>query len=93
MELVPASVAPPSRSGRGRRIARWALAIVTLLVVAGSWRALLELFVIAAVASFLLFVVVVFYVFRRALRPIGELSVVDVALLGSLYRWWTRRRS
>jgi hypothetical protein len=92
MELVPDYVEPPPQVHGSRQPVRWTLVVIGAIIVGANWRfVLVSLVIVAFVAVLFSFVVIVAFL-RKMTRPIGQLSMFDVAFITWVYRRWERMK-
>jgi hypothetical protein len=93
MELVTDIDQTSSRSGRPRHRLRWAALAIVAVFVFANWRPIATAIAVAALMSIVIALLIALVVIRKATRPIGQLSLIDVAVLTWLYRRWASWRA
>jgi hypothetical protein len=88
MHLVPDYEEPPPETTTRRHPIRWAIIVIALILILANWRVVLATLAIVTFVCILLGFIVVVALIRKATRPIGQLSLLDVAVLTSVYRRW-----
>jgi uncharacterized membrane protein YhaH (DUF805 family) len=88
VELVPDFGQTSSRSGRPRHWLRWSVLAIVAIFVLANWRFIAAMIAVAAVTSIVIGLLIVIVVIRKATRPIGQLSLIDVAVFTWLLRRW-----
>jgi hypothetical protein len=88
MHLVPDYEETPPETTTRRHPIRWAVILIASILILANLRVVLATLAIAAFVSVLFGFIVVVTLIRKATRPIGELSLLDVAVLTSVYRRW-----
>jgi hypothetical protein len=78
--------APPTASSR--HLFRWVVLTVLTVIVLANWRLVAATIAVVAVLSIVVATFMVVALIRKATRPIGQLSLIDVALVTWLYRRW-----
>lgn len=92
VELVrAASESPPTTRTKHSR-SFWLVAIMAAVIVVENWRLLLGLVALVALLLVFCLAVAAIYALRTLFRPVGSLTVIDVALAAWVHRWWERRR-
>jgi hypothetical protein len=90
MELVPDYQEPPPRKSDARHPIRWTLVVIAAIIVVANWRVVAALLVVVALVVVLISFVVVISFLRKMSRPIGQLSMLDVAYIAWVYRRWEK---
>lgn len=93
VELVPACSDSPPRPKEGRHVVGWIAALIAAVLIIENWKVVIALVAFLAILSLIVSLVAVVVLVRKATRPVGQLTVLDVALATWAYRWWERRRA
>jgi Na+-transporting NADH:ubiquinone oxidoreductase subunit NqrB len=88
MHLVPDFEETPSETPKKRRPIRWAVILIASILILANLRVVLVTVAIVAFVFLLFGFIVVVALIRKVTRPIGQLSLLDVALVTWAYRRW-----
>jgi hypothetical protein len=93
MHLVPDYEETSSTSQKEHHRLRWTVLSVSTLLILANWKLVVAALAITAATLivFGLFVSVVFI--RKVTRPLGQLSLFDVAIVTWVYRRWESIKS
>ncbi len=93
MHLVPDNEESAPATTPRRHPMRWAIILISSILILANLRVVLATLAIVAFVSILFGFLLVVALIRKATRPIGQLSLLDVAVLTSVYRRWESAKS
>jgi hypothetical protein len=93
MELLPISNDSSSPVRKGRHVGRWIADFIAVVLVIENLKIVVGLLLVLAIVVLFSALLIVVVLIRKATRPIGQLTVLDVALASWACRWWERRRA
>jgi hypothetical protein len=93
MELVTDSADASSPGAAPRHRVRWAVLTIIAILVLANWRLVAATIAVTAVMSIVVGMMAIAVLIRKATRPIGQLSLIDIAVVTWLYRRWEAWRA
>jgi uncharacterized membrane protein YphA (DoxX/SURF4 family) len=93
MEPVPNADNSHSPVATTHHWIRWSMLTIIAVLVIANWRVVAALIAVVAAVSLVIGLLVVIGLMRKVTRPIGQLSLIDAAIITWLYRRWDERRA
>jgi sensor histidine kinase YesM len=93
MELVPDFVEPPPVTRNPRHPIRWTLLAIASILILENWRFVAVTLALMSFVVLLVSFIVIIAFLRKMTRPIGQLSLFDVAFVAWVYRLRERMKS